>query len=259
MQYQDSAHPQDRARAHRANDLCNRSERAVHLHLLHAEREVIAHRLHEALGLVFLAHESLDHVDAGELLLQYAQHRVPSLAQLNTYRPDVADEELVVQHIERYDRHRHQGKLPLVVEKDEHQGQDAEQIRQERDESAGDHILDRIDVAGKARHDLTGLAGVVVGEREAIQVPVGLETKIEHDALPEPCHQVVQGEGDHAADSVQREYAPEDPVERPDIVVRQRPIDREADYTRHHDRRQRCPQQEQHRQRHARPIGLKIS
>src|SRR5581483_6127916 len=249
-----AAVPEDESGADGADDLGDGSESAVEAHLLHAEGEVVADGLHELLGLVVFADEGFDDGDAGEFLLEDAQHGVPAFAQLLAEGADVADEEFVVEDVEGDDGDGEEGQPPLHREQDEEESENAEEVGEEGDEAAGDHVLDGVNVAGEAGHDLAGLSGVVVGEGESVEMAVGLEAQVEDDALSEPSDEIVEGEGDEAAKGVQAQNHPEDKIERAPLLVRQDVVNRVAHDHRHQDRRKGDAQQQKHGQRHALPI-----
>ena len=120
-----------------------------------------------------------------ELLLHVAQHGVRDVA----VAVRDADEE-------RRDRERDQRQLPVVEEEDGRDADDRDHVLGEEDQPVAEEEADRLQVDGRARHQLAGLVAVEEAEREPQQarvervahVPLDAERLLAGDE-PAPEHQ----------------------------------------------------------------------
>ena len=119
-----------------------------------------------------LLRERLDDVDAddrllrhrrdvAELLLHLAQNRVRDVAVAVGDGDD-----------QRRDRERDQRQLPLDDEEHDHHRDDRERVLEEEDQAEAEEEAHRLQVDGRARHQLARLVAVVEAEREPQQVRV---------------------------------------------------------------------------------------
>ena len=102
---------------------------------------------------------SVDRRDVPELLLDVAQNRVRDVAVAVGDRDD-----------QRRDRERDQREPPLDDEEHDHHGDDREDVLEEEDQAEAEEEANRLQVDGRARHQLAGLVAVVEAEREPEQV-----------------------------------------------------------------------------------------
>ncbi len=255
MQYQRAAVPQHQAGSDAAYHLCHALQAPVHLHLLHAEREIVHHGSHELFGFIILAHKRFHNVDARQLLLQHAEKGVPFFAQLLADGANVADKQLVVQHIKGDGYQGDKGKPPLNIEQHGKHDNHAHRVRHKLHKVARNHLLNKVNIAHQARDNFARLPRVVVGEGQAIQVAIGLKAQIENNALPQPADDIVERERDHAAQGVQRENADSDPVQRSVAMMRQHVVKRVLQQFGHDNGRGRLTQQQEDRQPDALAIG----
>ena len=183
------------------------SERCVFACTLTAK--TLSRRLPKApLDLILLG-ERLDDVDAddrllrhgrdvGELLLHVAQDGVRDVA----VAVGDADEE-------RRDRERDQRQLPVVEEEDDRDADDRDHVLGEEDQPVAEEEADRLQVDGRARHQLAGLVPVEVAEREPQQarveriahVPLDRDRLLAGDEAPaEHQHRAQEADAEDAED-----------------------------------------------------------
>ena len=141
------------------------------------------HRRAEAPNLVWLAAERLHHAHAGDRLLQHAGGVRQAILHLGGDAADQAPED----HTEHGDGgHQQQGQAAELPGDRDHQGEGADKLH-DRLEQTGhavcDRVLDQGDIVGDAAGDLASAAVVKEGEREALEVAVGLHTQVAHYAL----------------------------------------------------------------------------
>ena len=207
------------------------AERA-HRRVEDRSRRALEHRL-----AALLLRERLDHVhaddrllgdrrDVAELLLDVAQHGVRDVAVAVGDRDDHGR-----------DRQRDQRQPPLDHEQHGHHRDDREDVLEEEDQPEAEEEADRLQVDGRARHQLAGLVAVVEAEREPQQVAVQALAHVLLDPErlaagddPPPDHQ--RGL-DHADDHDQRDR----PGERVGAALLLDPLDRLADEQHDRDRR----------------------
>ena len=119
-----------------------------------------------------LLRERLDDVDADDRLLGHGRDVAKLLLHLAQDR--MRDVAVAVGDGDdhRRDRERDQRQPPLDDEEDGHHRDDGERVLEEEDQAEAEEEAHRLEVDGRARHQLAGLVAVVEAEREPEQVRV---------------------------------------------------------------------------------------
>ncbi len=101
---------------------------------------------------------------------------------------------------ERRDGDGDQGEVPVEPEHQAEHADDGEQIDEDVERGGGGEALDGLDVGGDGAEDRAGLVGVVVAEREALQVMISAHAQIVGDPLADALGVVVVDVGGDGAD-----------------------------------------------------------
>ena len=119
-----------------------------------------------------LLRERLDDVDADDRLLAHRRHVGELL--LHVAQDGVRDVAVAVGDgdDQRCDRERNERELPLDHEKHDHHRRDREDVLEEEDQAEPEEEADRLQVDGRARHQLASLVAIVEAERQPQQVRI---------------------------------------------------------------------------------------
>ena len=176
-----------------------------------------------------LLRERLDDVDAddrllghgrdvAQLLLHLAQDRVRDVAVAVGDRDD-----------HRRDRERDQRQLPLDDEEHDHHRDDGEHVLEEEDQAEAEEEAHRLQVDGRARHQLARLVAVVEAEREPQQVRVQRLAHVLLDPERLPAGDDPAAEHQRRLDDADDRDRDDEPGEHRRAAARLDPVDRLAD------------------------------
>ena len=128
-------------------------------------------------------------------------------------------QQLVAQHVDREDPDGGDSEAPLDCEEPCGHNKEGGDIGDEQHKPGCQCVLDNIDVGCQSRHDLARLLAIVVRQGEALEVAIGLEAKVENDALSKPRNEVVEQVRDDCAEAIEPDDAKEDPPKHFDVAV----------------------------------------
>ena len=97
-------------------------------------------------------------------------------------------------------RDRDQGEVPVQPEHQTEHGDDGQQVNQNVQGGGGGKTLDGLDVGGHRAQQVAGLVGIVVAEREALQMMIGAHPQIVGHPLPDALGVVVVNVGGDRAE-----------------------------------------------------------
>ena len=163
-------------------------------------REVVAVHVGEPAAALLFAREALDHPHAGDVLLQAGVDDGDGLPGSHEGAPGVALPNEHGNYQERHHRKGDQRHLRALVEHDAYHQEQAEEVRQDHDETCGEQLLQGGHVAGDAGHDPAHLVVVVEAEGELLEVVEHLRAKRKEHSMPDPAGveelNVLRGPGD---------------------------------------------------------------
>ncbi len=168
---------------------------------------------------------SVDRRDVAQLLLHLAQDRMRHVAVAVGDGDD-----------HRRDRERDQGQLPLDDEEDGHHRDDGERVLEEEDQAEAEEEAHRLQVDGRAGHQLAGLVAVVEAEREPEQVRVQRLAHVLLDPEGLPAGDDPAAEHQRRLDDPDDGDRDDEPGEHRRPAARLDPVDRLADEQHDRDR-----------------------
>ena len=152
----------------------------------------------EAIELALLLSERLDHAHAGDVLLGLGGQLGDPLLHLLQRRPRAPAVAVRDQDDERHRRERQRRQPRLQHEHRDAREHDRQQRLRDEDQPVAEEEADRLQVDGRARHQLPGLLAVEERQLEPLQLPVEHVAQVELDAERHP-------PGDEPARDAQRE------------------------------------------------------
>ncbi len=137
----------------------------------------------QALLLVVLARERLDHADRGQDLLDHGDDLALLLAHFARRLLDAPG--VSVHDHKKHRRHGEgdQRKPPVDIEHHADHADQRQGVDENAQEAGGDEALDGVDVAGYAADQVAGLLVIVIGEREPLHVRVQGAPQVVHHPL----------------------------------------------------------------------------
>ena len=179
----------------------------------------------EALDLELLRVVGLDEVRVGEALLGDRADGAAAPPLLARRLLDQAREPPRAEEEEREDGERHEGELPAEIEERAGEEDDAKHVGNGVGHPREHEALDRGDIAGQARDQVSEPATLEEVERQALEMPEHAGSKREDEALADPRRPVVVDEPDEPAQQAQARERERYPEERPEVPGHQHLVD----------------------------------
>ena len=204
-------HPDDEQCPGQVDALDQRREQRLQprrRHLGGEAREVLSV---EALDLELLSVVGLDEVRVGEALLGDRADGAAAPAFLARRLLDQAREPSRAEEEEWEDGQRHEGELPAEIEERAGEEDDAEQVGHGVGHPREHEALDRGDITGQSRDQVSEPAALEEVERQPLEMPEHAGSKREHEALADPRRPVVVDEPDEPAQQAQADERQRDP------------------------------------------------
>ncbi len=214
---------------------------------LHRLVEHARDRLLEALELARLGRERLHHADARDVLLDVGRQLGDPLLDLLQRGARAAPVAGGDQHHERHREQRQRGQPRLQHEHRDRREQDRQRALGDEDQAVAEEEAHRLQVDGRARHQLAGLLAVEERRFERLQVAVHQVAQVELDRERDaPRDEPACDREAHAQGGRQRDQ--QGVAAQVALVARFEPVDRAAGEPRDRDRRHHRERREHERE-----------
>ena len=94
---------------------------------------------------------------------------------------------------------------PIHPQHDDHDSGEHEYVFEDREDAGGEHLVQRVDIAGEPGDQPADRIAVEEGDVHALNVAEDLAAHVEHDLLTRPLHQVGLDELEHVAQAERAE------------------------------------------------------
>ena len=212
----------------------------------------------ETIESAFFLDEELDHLHAGDVLLNVGIKARQLETDLAVYVPYPGAEEKGRPDEQRHDHEGDQGQLPVIVQEGADNEDQHENIADNRHHARGKHLVEDIDVAGNAGHQAAD--GVLVEETHAqfLEMPENLHADVVLDLLSQPLGDIVlRIIGEEAEEDYTQEYQGDD-TEAADVFLGDVIVNRHLGQEGDRDAEDGADEQKRYGQHHPPAVRLHI-